>query len=254
MGRHRSTAPTGRGVAILAAAKVMTQRQVAEKFGITPQAVSFLCRKYGVEALPAETIVGGLAEKISALGSELTVKDVAVALSVSISSVRSAVRRHGLTLAARKSATSSRWEKLAARFRYHPSGCWIWRGCKNPAGYGVFSAHSRRGGPKQTGTALAHRLVYEELIGKIPTPLCIDHLCRTTDCVNPYHMEPVTLGENVRRGISWERNRAQRTHCIRGHDLLVVGRGNFCRECDNARHQKWRAKKAANAAAAGVAK
>ena len=29
--------------------------------------------------------------------------------------------------------------------------------------------------------------------------LTIDHLCNVRTCVNPAHMEPVTVGENLRR-------------------------------------------------------
>lgn len=45
-----------------------------------------------------------------------------------------------------------------------------------------------------------HRLVYEALRGEIPKGLHLDHLCRTPACVNPWHLEPVTQQENVRRG------------------------------------------------------
>jgi hypothetical protein len=46
----------------------------------------------------------------------------------------------------------------------------------------------------------AHRWMYEQKIGPIPKGLVIDHLCRNTRCVNPDHLEPVTRGENTRRG------------------------------------------------------
>ncbi len=46
---------------------------------------------------------------------------------------------------------------------------------------------------------LAHRVVYELLIGLIPENMELDHLCRNTWCVNPDHLEPVTHSENIRR-------------------------------------------------------
>ncbi|MGH9151353.1 MAG: HNH endonuclease [Acidimicrobiales bacterium] len=33
-----------------------------------------------------------------------------------------------------------------------------------------------------------------------PEGLTLDHLCRDRRCVNPAHLEPVTVAENLRRG------------------------------------------------------
>lgn len=86
-------------------------------------------------------------------------------------------------------------------------GCWIWLGGLNGAGYGRINKNQR-----------AHRKVYEHLVGPIPKGLELDHLCRIRSCVNPAHLEPVTHGENLERGVNTaihlERNR---THCPRGH-------------------------------------
>lgn len=78
--------------------------------------------------------------------------------------------------------------------RVDDSGCWIWEGCINKGtGYGYVTR-----GRANTG---AHRWVYERLVGPIPDGLVIDHLCRVRACCNPAHMEPVTPGENTRRGL-----------------------------------------------------
>lgn len=69
--------------------------------------------------------------------------------------------------------------------------CWLWTGNKTPAGYGRFWLNGRN--------VQAHRAAYEFHIGPIADGLTIDHLCRVTSCVNPAHMEPVTLAENIRR-------------------------------------------------------
>ena len=72
--------------------------------------------------------------------------------------------------------------------------CWLWIGAIDHGGYGTFGAsagHSRR----------AHRWAYEAANGPIPEGLHIDHLCRVRNCVNPDHLEVVTLAENTRRGI-----------------------------------------------------
>lgn len=72
--------------------------------------------------------------------------------------------------------------------------CWNWNGRINKQGYGRVSFEGV--------LSLAHRAVYEELVGLIPAGLVIDHLCRNTLCVNPDHLEPVTQAENQRRGLN----------------------------------------------------
>lgn len=74
--------------------------------------------------------------------------------------------------------------------------CWEWIGRTNEKGYGLMQVKPS-GCPHQTMTA--HRLSYQLLVGPIPDGLTLDHLCRNTSCVNPEHLEPVTLEENVRR-------------------------------------------------------
>jgi hypothetical protein len=105
-----------------------------------------------------------------------------------------------------------------------PSGdCWEWTGSLNK-GYGQWSAR------------MAHRLVWEVLVGPIPDGLTLDHLCRNSRCVNPDHLEPVTQAENNRRGYGWPAANARKTHCPEGHPYsgrnLILFRGSrYCREC-----------------------
>ena len=72
------------------------------------------------------------------------------------------------------------------------SGCWLWIGDCTMRGYGRIKVQRKE--------TYAHRASYELFIGKIPAGLVVDHKCRTLCCVNPDHLEPVTQGENVRRG------------------------------------------------------
>lgn len=73
--------------------------------------------------------------------------------------------------------------------------CWLWTGGHNGLGYGRFQL-GRRG-----RLVYAHRYSYELAKGAIPDDLVIDHLCRTSACVNPDHLEPVTIRENHMRGV-----------------------------------------------------
>jgi len=86
---------------------------------------------------------------------------------------------------------------------------------------------------------MAHRVVYESLVGPIPEGMHIDHLCRNPRCVNPQHLAVVTRTENVMRGDSPPAQNARKTHCKHGHlfDLFntyIDKRGrracNVCRE------------------------
>jgi hypothetical protein len=85
-------------------------------------------------------------------------------------------------------------ERLWQKIRRTPDGCWEWTGAMSRAtGYGKATMNGRSDG--------AHRIMYELIVGPIPTGLDLDHLCRNRICVNPAHLEPVTRSENVRRGI-----------------------------------------------------
>lgn len=110
--------------------------------------------------------------------------------------------------------------------------CWPWIGGLSDKGYGrVMIAGVRRG---------SHCVAYELVEGPIPHGLQIDHLCRNPACVNPSHLEAVTQGVNVLRGVSPSAQNARKTHCPRGHPLAgwnVIVRplhGRTCRKCHNA--------------------
>lgn len=50
-----------------------------------------------------------------------------------------------------------------------------------------------------------YRKVYVYYRGVIPDGLHLDHLCSYHPCINPYHLEPVTPGENRRRAYQEKR-------------------------------------------------
>lgn len=90
-------------------------------------------------------------------------------------------------------------------------GCWNWTAAKKGLGYGQFWAPPR--------LVLAHRYVFELLVGPIPDGMEIDHLCRNPSCVNPAHLEAVTPQLNQWRGTSPAGVNHLKTHCVKGHLL-----------------------------------
>lgn len=110
------------------------------------------------------------------------------------------------------------------------TGCWLWMGKTNAAGYGIVC--NRDGFIERK----AHRVVYETLCAPIPAGLQIDHLCRMRCCVNPDHMEVVTNRVNTLRGVGPTAVNARKRLCQEGHPLEgwnVIWRGHMrtCRTC-----------------------
>lgn len=109
--------------------------------------------------------------------------------------------------------------------------CWPWLGSLDGGGYGQIRTGGRR--------VKAHRFAYELLVGPIAEGLVIDHLCRSRSCANPKHLEAVTQGENIRRGLTGATN-AAKTHCPHGHEYAAANtylyRGKrACRACARKR-------------------
>jgi len=123
------------------------------------------------------------------------------------------------------------------------TGCWLWGGAVNSRGYGNF----RNGYGRTVG---AHRFSYELYKGPIPDGLHIDHLCSFPNCVNPDHLEAVSLRENNQRtwdrGRGWNPNHYKKTHCPKGHiydgdNLYITPTGTQgCRTCRAAHAKKLR--------------
>ncbi len=131
-------------------------------------------------------------------------------------------------------------ERVWPKVEKQPKGCWIWKGAVGHGGYGrVWVDKKQRAG-------LVHRVVYEHERGPIPAGLTIDHLCRNRVCVNPDHLAPCTIKENLHRSseIEWAR-RAKWTHCPKGHPFDERNTGTHhgrrtCRKCSAERMRKRR--------------
>jgi hypothetical protein len=125
-------------------------------------------------------------------------------------------------------------------------GCWNWTGPQFADGYG----HCSKGTGRRYDQR-AYRRMYQMLIGDPPTGLQLDHLCRNRLCCNPWHLEPVTQQENIRRGA----HAAPRTHCPQGHEFTPENTRTYrgtkhCIECNRAASRRSHAKKKGASASA----
>lgn len=101
------------------------------------------------------------------------------------------VRKHGT---AERSFGGTPWEVAWRNLEPTDDSCWIWRGALAGSGYGQVQYKNKCWG--------AHRFVYQVVFGyNIPDNLVLDHLCRVITCCNPDHLEPVTVEENINRGL-----------------------------------------------------
>lgn len=142
--------------------------------------------------------------------------------------------------------------RFAEKFQVSDSGCWVWIAGKTGGGYAAFhlSVDVAGSSVKRRTKVYGHRYAYELLVGPIPDGLTLDHLCRNPGCVNPEHLEPVSIRVNILRGNNLAARNARKTHCKRGHELTGTnlrvnrGGGRACRACHNERSiRRYAAKK-----------
>lgn len=79
---------------------------------------------------------------------------------------------------------------FAPKYVVAENGCWEWQGAISASGYG-----------RTTKGKFAHRESYEYHKGIIDDNLVIDHTCENKICVNPEHLEAVSIAVNTVRGV-----------------------------------------------------
>ena len=116
------------------------------------------------------------------------------------------------------------------------TGCWNWLGVTSD-GYGDFGFNNNY--------QKAHRFSYAYFRGEFPKDLSIDHKCRNRKCVNPDHLTPMPIRENVLLGFGLPAINARKTHCLRGHEFskentrITKEGGRVCKKCKNDYQRSW---------------
>lgn len=109
--------------------------------------------------------------------------------------------------------------------------CWLWKGCLNHSGYGVFLLRA------------AYAVAYEHWNGAVPDGKELHHTCVVRRCVNPSHLIPITHAEHMMLTSQPE----SATHCKNGHSLDLhykikrkSGQGYYrnCKTCQQIRDKK----------------
>ena len=101
---------------------------------------------------------------------------------------RMTIERYKLGLSPKRVSLKERFMQKVKKIE---NGCWEWQAYKN-LGYGKFKYKGEM--------RLAHRVSYEIFIEEINSGLVVDHICYNKGCVNPDHLQLLTLKENSSRG------------------------------------------------------
>lgn len=145
------------------------------------------------------------------------------------------------------------FESLPHRFKTKVAfgeGCWEWQAAKDRPGYGRFWSGSR-----ERGIIMAHRWIYMELTGEDIDGLDVDHLCRNPGCVRIDHLEPVTRGDNMRRGKVCNNAGVCRSgrHEWIPENIMQDGSTKRCRPCRVEWDREYRRRRAAESQTTGKA-
>lgn len=137
------------------------------------------------------------------------------------------------------------WARLLRRTVRAESGCWIFTGSTMTTGYGIVGSGARG------KNILTHRLAVIVRDGAIPDGMTVDHACHDSHtcrekpcphrrCVNPAHLQVLTVAENNAR-------KFEAGLCRNGHPLTMRadGRARRCKTCQLGYAATWRNKERA---------
>jgi len=120
------------------------------------------------------------------------------------------------------------------------SGCWLWVGGSQRMGYGAFYLNGRM--------QPAHRVSYEMNNGPIPDGYHVHHMCGVTCCVNPIHLELLTMKQHVAITHNVLRERAAKeVFCPKGHHYDKTSPSGLTRVCTECQRELGRARYASRA-------
>lgn len=116
-------------------------------------------------------------------------------------------------------------DRIEERTQYEPNtGCWLWTGATDNHGYGVVRVNK--------SVYKIHVEMWTTRNGPVPDGKILDHKCRVPLCINPEHLEPVTIAENVLRGNGPTAINKRKSVCIRGHQFDRIYKGyRRCKQC-----------------------
>jgi hypothetical protein len=121
--------------------------------------------------------------------------------------------------------------------------CLIWTRALDGKGYGAVGNKDFGSYRIQRAHRVAYGLAHDVAMTELDSIPELDHLCRVTECCSADHLEPVTHGENIRRG-DLNVDKRSRTHCLRKHaydasNTVYTKRGTrSCRICKNDRSRR----------------
>lgn len=139
-------------------------------------------------------------------------------------------------------------KKISSKMMIQQSGCWVLPKKIRTDWYSYLSFSG--------DSLLAHRVSWL-LAGMDITPgLCIDHKCENKRCINPFHLQELTLGQNILKGNCLQAKNKRKTHCHAGHPLsgdnLRIERNGTKRTCITCKREGLIARKSKRRAALGL--